>query len=182
MKKIIVFVMIVLILTFISAECSENQVNINTADKNELMKIKYIGDSRAEQLISLRPFNSIDELIRIKGIGETYLQRIKEQGLACVDNQENSNEIKIAEKHKKKTNETENSSQKENKTLLKKENLTKTSQIQVIKLNPQVIKTLNSEKNKEKENYALYGFIAFSFLIIVLSAIKQYKDKKNELV
>ena len=182
MRKIIVFVIIVLILTFISAKCSENQVNINAADKNELIKIKYIGDSRAEQLISLRPFNSIDELVKIKGIGETYLQRIKEQGLACVDNQENTTETKITKKHKKKTNETQNSFQKENKTSLKKENLTKTSQIEVIKLNPQVIKTFNSEKNKEKENYALYGFIAFSFLIIALVAIKQYKDKKNELI
>jgi competence protein ComEC len=58
-------------------------VNINTASHAELQQIVHIGPDRATQLISLRPFNSVDDLIRLDGIGPARLQDIKDQGLAC---------------------------------------------------------------------------------------------------
>lgn len=48
------------------------------------MKIIHIGEVRAQELISLRPFASLDDLTRIKGIGEARVKDIKEQGLAWV--------------------------------------------------------------------------------------------------
>lgn len=59
-------------------------ININTATTEEIKKIVHIGADRAEDLIELRPFNSIEELSRIKGIGEARIEDIKEEGLACV--------------------------------------------------------------------------------------------------
>ena len=35
-------------------------------------------------MIQLRPFTSLDDLIRIKGIGPSRLADIKAEGLACV--------------------------------------------------------------------------------------------------
>lgn len=59
-------------------------VNINTASHEELQQIVHIGPDRATELISLRPFASVDELDQISGIGPSRLEDIKEQGLACV--------------------------------------------------------------------------------------------------
>lgn len=60
-------------------------IDINSASKQELMQITHIGEERAEQLIQLRPFSSIDQLTRINGIGDGRLRDIKEEGLACVN-------------------------------------------------------------------------------------------------
>ncbi|XOB42066.1 MAG: lamin tail domain-containing protein [Candidatus Nealsonbacteria bacterium] len=60
------------------------KIDINTVPIEDLVKIIHIGESRARELISLRPFSSLDELTKIKGIGEARLRDIKEQGLAWV--------------------------------------------------------------------------------------------------
>ncbi|TKC19444.1 MBL fold metallo-hydrolase [Robertmurraya kyonggiensis] len=59
-------------------------ININTAKVEEIEEIVHIGAERAEDLIELRPYNSIEDLSRIKGIGEARIEDIKEEGLACV--------------------------------------------------------------------------------------------------
>ena len=48
------------------------------------MEITQIGEARAKELIHLRPFQSVDELTRINGIGSGRLEEIKQQGKACV--------------------------------------------------------------------------------------------------
>ena len=68
-----------------SGGCGPGQVDLNTASVDELKLIKYIDEKRAPLVIELRPFTSVDQLINVKGIGPTYLQRIKDEGIACVD-------------------------------------------------------------------------------------------------
>jgi competence protein ComEC len=63
---------------------SPSCLDVNNASIEELLQITHIGEERAEQLINLRPFKSIDELSRINGIGEGRLKDIKAEGLACV--------------------------------------------------------------------------------------------------
>ena len=52
-------------------------VNINTAGPEELQLIPRVGPALAERIIEFReahgPFDSIDELVAVKGIGETSL-------------------------------------------------------------------------------------------------------------
>ena len=60
------------------------QIDINTAPLEDLVKIIHIGEKRALELISLRPFSSLDDLIKIKGIAEARVQDIKKQGLAWI--------------------------------------------------------------------------------------------------
>jgi len=64
--------------------CSAGQVDVNSASVEKLDDIIHIGPERAAQIIQLRPFTSLDDLIRIKGIGPKRLADIKAQGLACV--------------------------------------------------------------------------------------------------
>jgi len=56
-------------------------VNINTADKAELMTIPAIGPVTADRILRYRqdfgPFTQIEELGRVKGIGEKTLEKIK---------------------------------------------------------------------------------------------------------
>ena len=61
------------------------KIDINTAPLKDLLKIVHIREARAQELISLRPFYSLDDLTRIKGIGAKALEDIKKQGLAWVD-------------------------------------------------------------------------------------------------
>jgi len=59
-------------------------VDINSASVEELQEIIHIGPARAEDLISLRPYGSVDDLIRISGIGDARLADIKAEKVACV--------------------------------------------------------------------------------------------------
>lgn len=60
-------------------------ININTADLASLMTIKHITQSRAEQLMTLRPFSSIQDMKRISGIGDARIADIIEQGVAYME-------------------------------------------------------------------------------------------------
>jgi competence ComEA-like helix-hairpin-helix protein len=61
------------------------QININTASLVKLQEIEQIGPTRARELVNLRPFDSIEDLDRVPGIGASTIARIKAQGLACVE-------------------------------------------------------------------------------------------------
>lgn len=64
--------------------CAPHQVNINTASEDELTRIIHIGPVLAARIVAERPFRSIDELLRVPGIGEKRLADIIAQGVACV--------------------------------------------------------------------------------------------------
>jgi len=57
------------------------KVDINTADENVFASLKGIGAGKAKAIISYRekngPFKSIDDLTKVKGIGEKTLARIR---------------------------------------------------------------------------------------------------------
>jgi hypothetical protein len=59
-------------------------VDINFATERELEKLRHIGRKRAAQISFLRPFTSVDDLVRVRGIGPIRLKHIKAQDLACV--------------------------------------------------------------------------------------------------
>lgn len=67
-----------------SKSSSSSCVDLNDASQKDLEKIIHIGPARAEAIVEARPFNSVDDLQRISGIGAQRLADIKEEGLACV--------------------------------------------------------------------------------------------------
>lgn len=67
-----------------ASEVGTDCIDINQAPLTALTAIKHIGEVRAEALVSLRPFQSVDELTRISGIGPSRLKDIKAENKACV--------------------------------------------------------------------------------------------------
>lgn len=61
---------------------SNQKVNINTATKEELMKLSNIGESKAEKIIDYRTangnFNTIEDIKKVSGIGDKLYDSIKE--------------------------------------------------------------------------------------------------------
>jgi competence protein ComEA len=55
----------------------EGKLNINNATKEELVLLPGIGAIYSQRIIEARPFNSVEDLIKIKGIGPKTLERIK---------------------------------------------------------------------------------------------------------
>jgi len=83
-----IFLIITNILFFPFVVQGVSSIDINTASSEELKEIIGIGPALAQRIIEARPFNSLDDLIKVKGIGEITLQKIKDQGLAWVGPQE----------------------------------------------------------------------------------------------
>ena len=84
MRWLAISFLILIQISFIYAVCKDGQIDINTAEKEELTELIYIGEVRADRIIESRPFSSLDELTKVNGIGEVILEKIKKQRLACV--------------------------------------------------------------------------------------------------
>ncbi len=60
---------------------TNSKININTSDKNTLLKITGIGESKANNIIKYREekgnFNSIEEIKNVSGIGDSLYEKIK---------------------------------------------------------------------------------------------------------
>jgi competence protein ComEA len=62
------------------AAAEGSQVNLNKASVEQLTELPYVGPKRAAQIVERRqqkPFQSIDELLEIKGIGPKTLEKIR---------------------------------------------------------------------------------------------------------
>ncbi|GAA3526638.1 helix-hairpin-helix domain-containing protein [Zobellella aerophila] len=60
-------------------EVSITSININTADNEQLAMLSGIGSTKAAAIVQYResngPFVSIDDLVKVKGIGEATVEK-----------------------------------------------------------------------------------------------------------
>jgi len=177
--KFSIILLFILLIGSISASCSDSQIDINSASAEKLDELYGIGPVKAEAVINSRPFESLDDLIKVSGIGETTLQKIKEQGLACVENEINPEETKITEEEIPVEYEKKDYLEYEKTNLEPKIDYTIPEKSPVIKLNAQTIKSSEDTKKLDKGKYASYGFAAFCVLLAVLFVLKLRRDKNE---
>ena len=64
-------------------EETDGKVNINTANKEQLMQLSGVGESRAEGIITYRTehgnFSSIEEIKNVSGIGDAIFSKMKDK-------------------------------------------------------------------------------------------------------
>jgi competence ComEA-like helix-hairpin-helix protein len=53
-------------------------LDINTAARDDLMRIPGIGEHYANAIIEHRPYGTVEDLLRVPGIGEKRLARLRE--------------------------------------------------------------------------------------------------------
>lgn len=65
-----------------SVAFAADPVNVNAADAEALQSLNGVGPATAEAIIEEReangPFASVEELVRVDGIGETTMERLRE--------------------------------------------------------------------------------------------------------
>lgn len=167
MKYVKILILIFLIQT-IYAECSDNQIDINSASLTELDELTGIGPAKAQGIIDSRPYESLDDLINAYGIGEATLEKIKNQGLACVEEKE---EPKKEEPQIEETKIAQPTEQiKEEKEIIQ-ETISLTKNIKI-----------DDSENKVtgNKNYMIYALCIFCLVLGFLFTIQKIKKDKNE--
>ena len=184
-KELIIIFALIILSGLIHAGCESNQIDINSAPAEDLDKIVWVGNTTAQKIINARPFNSIEDLLNISGIGDKKLQDIKTQALACVEFQKESPNKESS------VIEDDNSSPEKNSSTYNPFEFIPASGVQTNSSNNENItretiilssqsgdtKNIKIKENVKTKsiNYSLIGLILFSVLIVVLLLFKRRK-------
>ncbi|MFH1521517.1 MAG: helix-hairpin-helix domain-containing protein [archaeon] len=174
MKNFILILLLIIFVPTISAVCEDNQIDINSASLEKLDGLDGIGPVYAGRIVEGRPFESLEDLIEVSGIGEITLQKIKDQGLACVEGEtseeSDAEEEEIIEEEETaedpsiidyQIDNTEDSDENNEIVLDKK--------VETISLNSKVVEENNLvyiSKDAKVVDYLAYGFAIFLIFII----------------
>jgi len=161
--------------------CEEWQIDINTAEKEDLMKITGLGGMGiiAQRVIDGRPFTSIDDLINVKGIGNATLAKIKAQNLACIADEKINTEEEFT------NNLTNNNTTLVDELMNKEvviENSPRIFELKPVTTNPQVIKSDSDSSFSNNSNHSIWGLFIFMILLGLLFLIRKRKKKKEKLI
>ena len=81
-RSFCILVCVMVTLCAFPAMAAAKKVNINTAPKEELIALKYVGDVIADRIIEFRestPFINIEDFMKVRGIGAKAFEANKDQ-------------------------------------------------------------------------------------------------------
>ncbi|WP_035241991.1 ComEA family DNA-binding protein [Desulfobacter vibrioformis] len=81
-RSLCLLVCVMVALCTLPAMADAKKVNINTAPKEQLITLKYVGDAIADRIIEFRkttPFTKIEDIMKVKGIGAKMFEANKDQ-------------------------------------------------------------------------------------------------------
>jgi len=175
--KYLLGILIVLMISQVYAVCESGQIDVNSASLEKLDELSGIGPVKGQAIIDTRPFETLDDLIEVYGIGEVTLQKIKDQGLACVDGEEEQEDEEDTSVEKIDEQGTEPLVSSSGDTQIKKN-----VELETINLGSWDTKDIKSEDDKkilDKSSYAKYGFIGFCVLLGFLFILKKRKVRSE---
>jgi len=72
----------IVLIVMLWATVALGAININNAGMNELISLPGIGPAKASAIVEYRkahgPFSSVDDLMKVKGIGPRLLEKLKD--------------------------------------------------------------------------------------------------------
>jgi competence ComEA-like helix-hairpin-helix protein len=190
MKKRLLFIFILItIIPNILAVCDSGQIDINSASLEELDQLSGIGPVKAQAIIDAREFESIDDLLDVTGIGEITLEKIKDQGLACVEDEEEDTDSNQEEDVQDETTTNDDDAETTTHENDNKSKIITTStedaqkiteaEVETIILTPKDIKSETDKEQLDKSKLAIYGLIIFCILLAFLFIFKKRKNKNE---
>jgi competence protein ComEA len=81
-RNLCILVCVVVAFCAMPAMADAKKVNINTAPKEQLTTLKYVGDAIADRIIEFRkstPFTSIEDFMKVKGVGQKAFEANKDK-------------------------------------------------------------------------------------------------------
>ena len=81
-RSFCILVCMMVVLCAMPAMAGAKKVNINTAPKEQLTTLKYVGDAIADRIIEYRtstPFTNIEDIMKVKGIGSKMFEANKDK-------------------------------------------------------------------------------------------------------
>lgn len=76
--KNLVYALIMAFALAVGAPAFAAMIDLNTASQSELESLPGVGAKTAEEIISHRPFKSVDDLKHVKGIGKAKFDKLKD--------------------------------------------------------------------------------------------------------
>jgi competence ComEA-like helix-hairpin-helix protein len=172
-----IFFLTLISISLVHATCEG--VDINSASLDELDQLSGIGPVKAQAIIDTRPFTKLDDLIDVYGIGPATLEKIKSQGLACVEGEnlvssegqsheeeEPTHELRSLEEIK---NQQTGSSIVENPQNQESENIINLNQHE----QQDTVDTVYKSRNELIREYSIYAFAVFLVFLMVIILIKR---------
>jgi len=179
-NKLFLLTITIFLIGFIAADCTSNQVDVNTASLTELELLNGIGPVKGQAIIDTRPYNTLDGLINVYGIGPVTLQKIKDQGLACIASTTPDPIPEVATEEPSNEEVIEKTLDDPIPNTIKQpaeETIPKNTE--TIVLATETFNNGESSKKLDKNSYAKYGLIVFPIILALLFLLKR-KNYKNE--
>jgi len=162
-------------LSCVTAGCTDGQIDINEASLVELDELVGIGPTYAQRIIDTRVFSDIDSLIDVSGIGEITLQKIIDQGLACV-----SDDPEDAEQENSDIDDTRSTNSRDYLSIEERKNRLSSAVILEVNESAKTVINLKAPENIERTSEVIYqsknerirriAFYLFSFFLILIIA------------